>query len=299
MRERTPLGSTIVPTTLLNVATTITRPSTNPAQRATAAICPPLSGVPRLSVRHRPFCPWIACILRLPAGQQRSAKGATLCRATVTGGRGCSPVGTELARRFLQREPAPEGSGGRFSVFLSRLCRREQMAHGAAHHLVPVGRIGDALEAEPEVDRVLGSGNGPFGESSRRCPGEVVGVRRAPRRRARSGPPVRSRLEGRGPLPGGDLAVIDEDSQALGRPVAGVGDGDLDLLAGEAAQVDPPLLPAAGVPRGGVPGAGGPGGIARRGARLGLIVVQLRVQGPPASRVLLLAALPGGLGGVP
>src|SRR5512133_2629502 len=43
MRERTPLGSTIVPTTLLKVAPTITRPSANPAHLKTPAMTPPVT----------------------------------------------------------------------------------------------------------------------------------------------------------------------------------------------------------------------------------------------------------------
>src|SRR5919204_5312253 len=42
MTERTPLGSTIVPTTLLKVAPTITRPSTNPAHLPSSAMLPPV-----------------------------------------------------------------------------------------------------------------------------------------------------------------------------------------------------------------------------------------------------------------
>src|SRR5919197_86200 len=46
MTEWTPLGSTIVPTTLLNVAPTITRPSTNPAHLPSPAMPPPVPRVP-------------------------------------------------------------------------------------------------------------------------------------------------------------------------------------------------------------------------------------------------------------
>ena len=171
---------------------------------------------------------------------------------------------------FLEAVPALGAPGGRYSLLLPRLrLRRAQVADRPAHHLVPVGLIGDALEAEAEVEGVRGGGNGPFGEPGRRGPVEVVGVGRAPRRGAGSAPSVQPGLERGGPLAGRDLDVVDEDAQALERPVARIGDGELDLLAREVAQVDLPLLPAAGVPRGGMPGAGGPGGGACRGTRPG------------------------------
>ena len=50
-----------------------------------------------------------------------------------------------------------------------------------------------------------------------------------------------------------DVDVVDEDAEALVRPVAHVGDGDLDLLPRVGGEVDRPLLPAAGGAAGGVP----------------------------------------------
>src|SRR6266480_6963523 len=47
MRERTPLGSTMLPTTLLNVAPTITKPSTNPTHLPNPTMLPPVSPAPR------------------------------------------------------------------------------------------------------------------------------------------------------------------------------------------------------------------------------------------------------------
>src|SRR6266545_5076208 len=66
----------------------------------------------------------------------------------------------------------------------------EQVADGPAHHLVAVGLVGDALEAEAEVDAVLGGGDGSLGEPGGGGCLEVVRVRRAPRRGARRGPAV-------------------------------------------------------------------------------------------------------------
>src|SRR6266511_3976016 len=42
MSECTPLGSTMLPTTLLNVAPTITRPSRNPAHLSNPVMLPPV-----------------------------------------------------------------------------------------------------------------------------------------------------------------------------------------------------------------------------------------------------------------
>ena len=94
--------------------------------------------------------------------------------------------------------------------------------------------------------------------------------------------------------PVGQHHVVEEDADALGAPVAGVGDRDLHGLPGVRRQVDAPLLPAAGVAAGRVPGAGGAGRRAG-GAGQRLVVVELRVQVTPAGR----AALARRRGGVP
>ena len=70
--------------------------------------------------------------------------------------------------------------------------------------------------------------------------------------------PSRSGLE-RGARAVRQRDVVDEDADALGGPVAGVGDRDLDRLAGVVAEVDAPLLPAARVAARRVPRAGGAG----------------------------------------
>ena len=107
--------------------------------------------------------------------------------------------------------------------------------------------------------------------------------------------PVETVLERRRSFARRDLDVIDEDTETLARPVAGVRDRHLGLLARECGQVDRPLLPATGVARDGVPGTGGACRQTRRGAVLGLVVIEDWVERPPAAGVLGLAALAGGL----
>src|SRR4029450_7814836 len=85
----------------------------------------------------------------------------------------------------------------------------------------------------------------------------------------------------------GERDVVHEDADALRRPVAGVGDGDLDGPAGVRREVDAPLLPTRGVAARGVPGAGGAGLGARVDPVPRLVVRELRVQRDPASGAAL------------
>ena len=96
-------------------------------------------------------------------------------------------------------------------------------------------------------------------------------------------PAVQAGLE-RGAGAVGERDVVDEDADALRRPVAGVGDGDLDALAGVRREVDAPLLPTRRVAARGVPGAGGAGRGARVDAVPRLVVRELRVQRRPSPR---------------
>src|SRR4029453_16219322 len=122
---------------------------------------------------------------------------------------------------------------------------------------------------------------------------EVVRVRRAAGRRTGDLPSAGVAAFERGrALARRHLDVIEEDAQPLGGPVADVPDRDLNLAAGVRRQVDTPLLPAAGVAGRGVPLAGAAGRCARRVVDERLVVVELRVQVPPAGG----AALPGALG---
>src|SRR6185295_12204851 len=126
-----------------------------------------------------------------------------------------------------------------------------------------------------------------------------VEVRSAAGRCEGSPPAAVTALEVGRALPGRDDDVIQEDAEALERPVAHVRDRDLDLLAGEpsagARQIDQPLLPAAGVAIRGPP-------VARRAMRLAvvaddrLVVIHERVdRAPPAGAILRLATLAGRL----
>ena len=115
---------------------------------------------------------------------------------------------------------------------------------------------GDALEAEAPQQRVLGRDARAVGEADgrrsrptpprSRCP-RAAG--RRPTGRGRSRSPLDSRhravLE--------DLQRVEEHAEAADGEVLRVGDRDLDLLALVGAQVDLPVLEAAGVAGGGVP----------------------------------------------
>src|SRR5206468_3923680 len=117
---------------------------------------------------------------------------------------------------------------------LSELCALpEQVSDRPAHDGVPCGRSCDSLEAEAEVEGVRRRHNGAFLEPACGEALEVVRVRGAAGRWPGGCPPVHDVpvvLErGRsGPCRDGD--VVYEVAETLGRPVADVGDRDLDLL---------------------------------------------------------------------
>src|SRR4029453_12013793 len=92
---------------------------------------------------------------------------------------------------------------------------------------------------------------------------------------------VRAGLE-RGVGPGGERDVVHEDADALRRPVAGIGDGDLDGPAGVRREIDAPLLPTRRVAPGALPGTGGAGLGARVVSVPRLVVRELRVELDPA-----------------
>ena len=125
-----------------------------------------------------------------------------------------------------------------------------EVAHRVAHEGVPARPRPDALEAEAEYRcrrwRRRGrpcsrpTSGAPSG-CRPRCPAAAV---RRPSRRCR--PRTRSRRR-RAVLR--DRRVVDEHAETVDREVLDVGDRDLDLLAGVGAEVEPPVLEAAGVAR--------------------------------------------------
>jgi len=134
----------------------------------------------------------------------------------------------------------------------------QQVVDSASHHRIAFSRSGDALDPEADQQRPRGGDRVADREAGGVGLDEVVGVGAAALGRARDLPAAEVGLERRGGAVGED-DVVEEDADALGGPVAGVRDRDLDALPGVRREVDAPLLPAALVAARRVPGFGGAG----------------------------------------
>ena len=204
------------------------------------------------------YAEWRAVIAEYVAGAPRPAARPTPCPAPSAASPWRSP-----SRRTRAGWPTPTATCRRCSTRRWRACATTS----------PDGR-----QRARGGDRVADREAGGVGLD------EVVGVGAAALGRAGDLPAAEVGLERRGGAVGED-DVVEEDADALGGPVAGVGDRDLDALPGVRREVDAPLLPAARVAARRVPGAGGAGRRRTPTAPVWrLVVVELRVQGRASRR---------------